>query len=732
MMPPSLGAPLDRVDGRLKVTGAAKYSAEFPLANAAHAVIVTSTIAKGRVTSMDTAAATRVPGVITILTPFNAETVSVPPPLTQSRGQSSGGVQSGAPSGAQGPAARGRAMRVPTVLQSTEVHYNGQPIGLVVADTFEHALEAAHLVKPSYTTEKPVLVIATAPKNPPETVHPLSGERVVARGDVERGLSEAAVRVDHVYTTPLENHNPMEVHNTVAAWEGGNLTLYNSTQGIFSVRNTVARAFGLQPDNVRVVSYFTGGGFGSKGGPWSHEILAAMGARAAGRPVKLSLTRRQMFGPVGGRAHTEQRVALGATRDGTLTAIRHDSTSNTSTIEDWVEPSTVQTHMLYACPNVRTQYDLVRVNIGSPTFMRAPGESTGTFALESAMDELAYALKMDPIDLRLRNYAERDPATNKPFSSKSLRECYALGAEKFGWKARKPAPRSMRDGNWLVGYGLATATYPARRAPASTTARMAQDGRLTIRAGTQEIGCGTYTVMSQIAADALGIPVDRVTMELGATDMPENPASTGSVTASSTGSAVHDAAVALRQKLEGMKKSGESFTDAIRRAGGQPVEVTVDSKAGPEAQQYSMHSFGAVFTEARVDESLGIVRIPRIVTAHGVGKILNEKTARSQIIGGVVWGIGMALEEETLVDPNTGRYLNADLAEYHLPVNADVGTIDVHFVDENDPYINPLGAKGVGEIGITGVAASIANAVYHATGKRIRDLPIRVDRVMAG
>ncbi|MFN2601441.1 MAG: xanthine dehydrogenase family protein molybdopterin-binding subunit [Gemmatimonadaceae bacterium] len=722
MTPPSLGAPLDRVDGRLKVTGGAKYSAEFPIPNAAHAVIVTSTIAKGKVSAMDTSAAMRVPGVLTIITPFNAEKVSVARPTTESAPAPSPGAQGQAP----------RAMRVPTVLQSTEVHYNGQPIGLVVADTFEHALEAAHTVKVTYATEQPVLDIATAPKNPPETVHPFSGERTHSRGDVDRGMSEAAVRVDQTYTTPLENHNPMEVHNTVAVWEGDHLTLYSSTQGIFSVRNTVARAFGLQPANVRLVSYFTGGGFGSKGGAWSHEILAAMGARAARRPVKLSLTRRQMFGPVGGRAHTSQRVALGAAHDGTLTAIEHDSIASTSTIEDWLEPSTVMTPMLYACPNVRTQYDLVRVNVGSPTFMRAPGESTGTFALESAMDELAYALKMDPIDLRLKNYAERDPESGKPFSSKSLRECYALGAEKFGWKKRKPTPRSMRDGNWLIGYGIGTATYPARRAAASTTARMAQDGRVTIRAGTQEIGCGTYTVMSQIAADALGIPVDHVTMELGDTDMPETPASTGSVTASSTGPAVHDAAVALRQKLEGMMQSGESFTDTIRRAGGQPVEVTINSRSGPEAQQYSMHSFGAVFTEAHVDESLGIVRLPRIVTAHGVGKILNEKTARSQIIGGVVWGIGLALTEETLIDPRTGRYVNADLAEYHLPVNADVGTIDVNFVDEDDPHINPIGAKGVGEIGITGVAASIANAIYHATGKRMRDLPIRVDRVMAG
>ncbi len=702
---PAIGAPIDRVDGRLKVTGAARYAAEFPIANAASAVIFTSSIAKGSVTSIDASGALRAPGVLAVLTPFNAPKVSALAP--------------------------GTGMRVPTVLQTTTVHYNGQPIGVVVADTFEHAMEGVRLVTVKYAAERPLLDMATAPKNPPELVHPLGGPRTVTRGDVDQGLRDAAVRVENLYTTPIENHNPMEVHNTVAVWEGDNLTLYTSTQGIFSVRNTVAKAFGLGPDAVRVVSYFTGGGFGSKGGAWSHEILAAMSARVVARPVKLSLTRRQMFGPVGGRPHTVQTVALGARQDGTLTAIRHHSTSNTSTLEDWVEPATMQTRILYACPNCETEYDLVRINVGSPTFMRAPGESSGTFALESAMDELAYALSMDPVTLRLKNDADKDPESGKPWSSRSLRECYAVGAERFGWKARPSAPRSMRDGRWLVGWGTASATYPARRNPAGTTARMAADGTVTIRAGSQEIGCGTYTVMSQIAADALGVPVDRVHMELGVTDMPENPASTGSVTAASTGSAVHEASLALRAKLEALTQPGESFVAAIRRAGSQPVEATVSSKAGPEAQQYSMHSFGAVFTEARVDEELGIVRIPRVVTAHAVGKVLNEKTARSQIIGGVVWGIGMALEEETLIDPRTGRYTNADLAEYHVPVNADIGSIDVHFVEETDPYVNPIGVKGAGEIGITGVAASIANAVFHATGRRIRDLPIRVDRVMA-
>ena len=764
----SLGQPLDRVDGRLKVTGGARYAAEFAVANVVHAVLVTSTIASGRVKSMDTSAAEKVPGVIKVFTPFNAPRLpGAPKPGPHPPAQNAGAAQGGGPQagqrqgqGAQGPAARGAvSMRVPTMLQDDGVRYNGQPIGLVVADTFEHAREAVSLVKVRYETENPVLDWSNAPLNRPDEVHPLGGERTVARGDVAQGLAKAAVRVDQTYVTPLENHNPMEVHTTLAQWEGDSLTLYESTQGITSVRNTVARHLGVAPEKVRVVAHFTGGGFGSKGGPWSHETLAAMAAREVGRPVKLVLTRRQMFGPVGGRPRTEQRVTLGATGDGTLTAIRHHSKSTTSTIEDWVEPATSQTRMLYECPSVETQYDLVRVNVGTPTFMRAPGESTGTFALESAMDELAYALKMDPVALRLKNYAENDPESGKPWSSKSLRECYESAATRFGWSKRNPEPRSMRDGRWLVGWGMATATYPARRAPAGAVGRMMPDGTAWVRAGTQEIGCGTYTSMTQIAADALGIAPGQVRFELGSTDMPENPASTGSVTAASTGSAVHDVTVALRQKLVqlalndpqsplhgaiesdvravdgrlvagGLLNKSETFAALIARNGGQPVEVTVASRPGADAQQYSMHSFGAVFTEVRVDPDLAIVRVPRIVTAHAVGRILNAKTARSQIVGGVVWGVGMALEEETLIDPRTGRYVNADLAEYHVPVNADIGTIETAFIEQPDDHVSTVGAKGVGEIGITGVAASIANGVYHATGKRVRELPIRIERLL--
>ena len=754
----SLGQPLDRVDGRLKVTGGARYAAEFAMPNVVHAVLVTSTIAKGRVRSMDTSAAERARGVIKVLTPFNAPKLpGAPPARSAGRGAAGAGRAGNQGQGAQGPAARGAlSMRIPTLLQNDEVHYNGQPIAVVVADTWEHAREAADLVKVTYAAEQPVLDWNKAPLNPPDEVHPLGGERVSRRGNVDAGLQSATVKIDRIYVTPLENHNPMEVHSTIAHWDGDSLLLYDSTQGITSVRNTVARHFGLAPDKVRVVAYFTGGGFGSKGGPWSHQSLAAMAAREVRLPVKLVLTRRQMFGPVGGRPRTEQRVSLGASSDGVLTAIRHHSKSTTSTIEDWVEPATSQTRILYACPNVETQYDLVRVNVGTPTFMRAPGESTGTFALESAMDELAYALKMDPLELRLKNHADQDPESGKPWSSKTLKQCYDNAAQRFGWSRRSPKPRSMRDGRWLVGWGMATATYPARRAPAGAVARMTADGRVYVRAGTQEIGCGTYTSMTQIAADALGVAPDRVRFELGSTDMPENPASTGSVTAASTGSAVHDVAVALRQKLiqtavadaqsplfgatesdvqavNGRLVAGgreESYPSLLARHGGQPAEVTIASRPGADAQQYSMHSFGAVFTEVRVDPELGLVRVPRVVTAHAVGRILNAKTARSQIVGGVVWGVGMALEEETLIDPRTGRYINADLAEYHVPVNADIGTIDTAFIEEPDEHVSTVGAKGVGEIGITGVAASIANAIYHATGTRVRELPIRVERIM--
>ncbi len=774
---PSVGAPMERVDGPLKVRGAATYASEMPVRGAVHAVMITSTIPAGRITHMDTSAALRAPGVIAVITPENAMRLpGAPKPAGgsaehsdsssgQQSGQSSqsgqgGGESSGGQSGGQSGAKRPPPQRIPTLLQDDRVFYNGQPIGVVVADTFEHAMAAVPLVITTYAATHAELDMATGPRAPGDAVHPTGDEpRATTRGDFDAGLRDATVRVDHTYTTPFETHNPMEPHNTVAVWDGDKLTLYDSTQGVFSVRSTVARTFSMPPENVRVLSPFTGGGFGSKGGPWSHVMLAAMAAKQTGRPVKLVLTRRQQFGPVGGRPRTIQHVTLGATRDGQLTAIRHVSTSNSSMIEDWLEPSALQTRMLYTSPNAVTDHAIVRLNVGSPTFMRAPGESTGTYALESAMDELAVALNMDPVELRLRNYAEHDPQSGKPWSSKSLRQCYQIATERFGWSKRNPVPRSMRDGRMLVGWGMATGTYPARTVASSTSVTVLPDGNAWVRCGTQEIGCGTYTIMTQIAADALGLAPDHVRFELGDTDMPPAPLSAGSLTAASAGTSVYKAAVAAREKIVSMAiadaqsplhgataadvridngrmslasapSRSDDYSAVVKRNGGTPVEVRVDSTPGPEQKEYSMHSFGTVLTEVHVDPDVGEIRVPRVVTAHAVGRVLNAKTLQSQIIGGVVWGIGMALLEETLIDPRMGRYVNSDLAEYQVPVNADIGTIDATLVDEHDAYVNPIGVKGGGEIGITGVAASLANAVYHATGKRVRDLPITLDKIL--
>ncbi len=510
---------------------------------------------------------------------------------------------------------------------------------------------------------------------------------------------------------------------------------------------------------MRVISHFVGGGFGCKGTPWSHVGLAALAARVVKRPVKLVLTRQQMFSLVGHRPATIQKLALGADKAGKLTAISHEVWSETSRFDEFVEPSAVQTRMLYACPNVRTAHRLVKLDVPTPTFMRAPGESTGTFALESAMDELAYALKLDPIALRLHNYAERDEGEDKPWSSKSLRECYHLAAAKFGWEKRKTEPRSLRDGHWLVGYGMASATYPARQSGSSALAKLRRDGSVVVQAGTQDIGTGTYTIMAQIAADALALPVERVTFELGDTAMPETPVSGGSQTASSTGSAVKLAAIALGDKLiqgaitdsrsplfglapeQVTLQNGElsSVTDSskrdslvavVERSGQTEISAHASTKEKEERKKFSLHSFGAQLVEVRVDEDSGEIRVARAVGAFAAGKILNPKTARSQFLGGMVWGIGFALEEHTVRDARTGRVVTRDLADYHVPVHADIPNLEVISVPEDDPHVNEIGAKGIGEIGITGMAAAIANAVFHATGRRVRDLPITLDKLV--
>ncbi len=737
--PDVVGEPLDRVDGRAKVTGAARYAAEYPAPGLVNAVLVMSTIAKGRITRIDTSAAEHAPGVLLVLTHLNA-------PRLPTQGQA---VPGGNPTA-----------RALSLLQDDLVHYQNQPIAVVVAGTFEQARDAAPLVRIEYDSSVPLTdmdaqaAAAYAPKSvlgqPPDS----------ARGNFATGLASALVRVTQTYTTPVENHNPMEPHATTAVWTGDDLTLYDSTQGIHPDRETVARHFGIPPTRVRVIAKYIGGGFGCKGTTWSHVVLAAMAAQHLKRPVRLALARTQRFGAVGFRPRTSQRLTLGATRQGALVALRHDVLSQTSTFDEFVEPSAMQTRMLYACPNAITSHRLIRLDAGTPTFMRAPGESSGTFALESAMDELSYALQMDPIALRLANYAESDPGEGKPWSSKSLRECYERGAERFGWSRRSPAPRSMTEDGALVGMGMATATYPTRRSKSSATARLLAGGDAVVLTGSQDIGTGTYTVMSQIAADALGLPFARVRVDIGDTDFPETPVSGGSQTAASTGSAVLAACSAVmsalaqiavadrasplfgadpadvhgvdgRLCLRSDSARGERYAEILRRRNRGPLEARGDARPGPEKDQYSMHSFGAVFAEVRVDPDLGTVRLNRFAGVYGVGKLLNEKTAHSQLLGGVVYGVGMALMEATIPDLRTGRIVNADLAEYHVPVNLDIPDIDISTVEEHDPYVNPLGVKGIGEIGITGVAAAIANAVYHATGVRVRDLPITLDKLLA-
>lgn len=734
------GKPLDRVDGRAKVTGAARYAVEYPIPGVVHAVIVGSAIARGTIERIDTTEAERAEGVLLVLTHQNA--------MKLPGAEETQGSQPVRP-----------VERVLQTLQDAEVHYSDQPIAVVVADTLERAQHAANLVKAHYR-QAPFAV-----EMEPELAHAFEARDALGepshhqRGDVEKGLAEAEVKIEARYTTPPEHHNPMEMHATTAVWEGDRLTLYDSTQGIFGCREKIARSFGIPADKVRVIAQFVGGGFGSKGSVWSHVALAAMAAKQVGHPVRLMVTRQQMFAFVGFRPRTLQNVRLGATADGTLTAIEHHGFSQTSRFDVFVEPFTAPTKALYACPNASLSQKLVRLDTSTPQFMRAPGEATGTFALESAMDELAVALDMDPIELRLRNYAEKDPSTGKPWSSKMLKECYRRGAERFHWARRTKKPRSMKDGRMLVGMGMATATYPAHRQPAAAAAWLFADGTALVRAGTQDIGTGTFTVMTQIAADQLGLPMKQVRFELGDTTMPPTPVSGGSMTAASTGSAVHAVSAALLQKVVRMAISdsrsplhGAPFKDVISEGGrlftkkkkashdtleavvarsGMPyIEERVDAAPGPEMEKFAARSFGAQFCEVHVDPDLGMIRVARWVGVFATGRIINPKLARSQFLGGIVFGIGMGLLERSVMDPRLGRFMTRDLADYHVPVNADIPDIDIVSVDESDGVVNPIGVKGIGEIGITGCAAALANAVFHATGKRIRDLPITLDKLL--
>jgi xanthine dehydrogenase YagR molybdenum-binding subunit len=526
------------------------------------------------------------------------------------------------------------------------------------------------------------------------------------------------------------------------------------------VKQTLAHALGIPEENVHTLCPYTGGGFGCKGSTWSHVVLAAMAAKVVQRPVKIVLAREQMFGPVGGRPQTHQHIVLGARRDGKLVALRHHVYTHTSVFEDYTEPSSAVSRMLYACPAIDTSQRLVLLNVGTPTFQRAPGESTGTFALEIAMDELAYKLKMDPIELRLKNYAEKDPTSNKPFSSKHLRECYVKGAEGFGWSKRRPDPRSMREGRELIGYGVATATYPANRSTASAYVQLEPSGRVTVLCGSQDLGTGTYTIMAQTAAATLKMPIDLIDARLGDSKMPKSPVSGGSQTAASVAPAVQAAAKQAQLTLlttivddsssplpgldpqnldfqngriirKGEPNSGETFIAYLARNGKKPVGAAGSAKPDQDTKQYSTHSWGAVFAEVAVDESLGMPHVRRVHAVYDVGILFNEKLGHSRLIGGIVWGVSLALHESSHLDQRFGRIVNSNLAEYHVPVNADIGRIEVSALNIGDTKFDPLGGRGIGEIGITGAGAAVANAIFHATGKRIRSAPITPDLLIA-
>jgi CO/xanthine dehydrogenase Mo-binding subunit len=723
------GAGVDRVDGPVKVTGAAPYPSDFSFPGLAHAVLVQSTIAAGTISRIDTGDAEAAPGVLTVVTHENAPALADGPmtPL--------------------GPSP-------PTPFRDNRILHHGQHVAIVVAQTQEQATAAACSVRIEYQQSTPILGI----ENPDAAVLRNPWGLELQRGDVEAGLASADVVYDETFATAAETNNPMGLFATVACWEENRLTVHDCTQWPVMVRRTLAAVFDLPESDVRVLVPYLGGGFGAGLRAWPHVILAALAARLVDRPVKVVLTRPQMFTSIGHRAQSRQRMRLGSTRDGRLVAIDHEGTS-TLAVEDFnINPITMTTGSAYACPDVATRDRLVRLNISSPGAMRGPGKVEGNFAIESALDELSYELGIDPIELRLRNYAEVHPQSGLPWSSNALRDCYRVGAERFGWGRRDPAVGSMREGHWLVGYGAAGVTFGSYQAPCQVRITIQQDGTGLVRSAATDIGTGTYTIATQLTAELLGLEIGRVRVEIGDSDLPPAPQSGGSGLAMSHSAAIHDAAGNLVQAfldlvaddggspLRGRAPSdvgcaagrvhlledpaaGESYTEIMARHALN--EITADGRADLETGRgdSATSAFAAHFVELRIDKDLGVLRIARIVSAIDAGRVLNEKTARSQIIGGVVMGIGMATLEETIFDSATGRIANATFGDYLIPVNADVPDIDVVFVGEPDSF-SPVGIKGLGEIGVVGVAAAVANAVYHATGRRFRSLPITIDQLL--
>jgi xanthine dehydrogenase YagR molybdenum-binding subunit len=700
-----IGEAVNRIDGILKVTGTANYAVDWPVANITHAYLVKSTIAAGTIKEIDTTAAEKAPGVLKVITYKNA------PKLTAN------GNHRGA------------------LLQDAKVEAFGQHIGVVVAETYEQARHAARLVKVSY--DKAVARVDFE-KLEPEAAKPTAqGRADVVRGDFESAFGAAAHKIDAVYDTPIEHHQPMEPHSTLAVWEGDKLTIYNASQIVGAVQSGVAAGLGVPRENVRVITPHIGGGFGSKGGAWGHVVLAAAAAKMVNRPVKLALTRQNMFDSVGLRQRNRQRLRLSATPDGKLTGLAHETRTHTSTTGEFIEGCGDCSAIMYDTPNALITYRVTPMNVIIPTFTRAPGKTPGSFALESAIDELAYQLKMDPVEFRLKNEPSKDPSNGKPFSSRATVECLKRGAEAIGWNRRKIEPRQTRQGNYLVGYGVGLGTYPARTDPTSVDVKLTRNGndvRASIELAASDLGTGTYTIVAQTAAETLGLPMTNIAVKLGDSNLPPAAGSVGSRGASSFSNAVFEGCEKVKTELR--TKSGQEWikeptvSELMAAANVNEFQTRADAKPSEEVSKYSCHSFNANFAEVWVNEETGAIKVHRIVAVNGAGRILNPKTARSQIIGGCVWGIGQALTEESVLDPRYGNFVTRSFADYHIPVNLDIGDIDVIFVPEEDKIVNKLGVKGIGEVGIVGVAAAIANAVFNATGKRVRSLPITPDKLL--
>jgi xanthine dehydrogenase YagR molybdenum-binding subunit len=732
----TIGKSHTRLDGRLKVTGTALYAAEFDQPDQVYAVIVGSTIGLGRVKNIAQDDVLRMPGVVAVISHLNAPRLAY--------GEHKSFIDPGV----------GERLHV---FQDDQVRLHGQPVAVVVANTLDQAERAAAALHIGYESRQPVVDLHDPDA---EEVIPEAVTADAARGDADAALAAAPVKLDLIYDIARENHNPMEPHATIAAWKDGKLTLWSKSQFVVNEQAEIAAIFGLSVEDVQVICPFIGGAFGTSLRTWPHVTLAAIAARQVGRPVKLVLTRRQMFHTTGHRPRTIQRVALGAEPDGRLISFIHDGLGETSRYEQFTEALTSVSTFMYSCPNVRTRYRLKPLDTGTPTHMRGPGEASGIFAIECAMDELSYALKLDPIELRRRNEPQIDEGREVPFSSRSLTKCYDVGAERFGWSKRSPEPQSMRNGRMLIGWGMACACYPAFFAPASARVRLDVDGIAHVEVAASDMGPGTYTSMTQVAADYLGLPMEKIRLDLGRSDFPPTPPHGGSLTMASVGSAIRAACIAVQNEAVGraiadqrspvfgrkaeeiewadghLRRQGDTFhglsyEEIIRSSGGTPLDTTASASRDPDiASKYSMHAFGAVFAEVAVDPDVSTVRVRRALGVYGAGRIVNPMLAASQCTGGMIGGIGMALMERTVLDRRDGRPVNAHMADYLMPVNLDIPELRAYFVEEDDPHVNPLGVKGLGEIALVGMAPAIANAVFHATGKRIRELPIMVENLL--